>query len=160
VVSLNSVVVTTMYNFTNSGEGNYTFEPRKPFYVVDNSSDDVTIIHPDVAAHTAKISGKLAVSQPVVEKRASYNGCSSGQQSEISSAATAAKTYASDAAEYFTSHSSSSPRYTTWFGAYTSARHDTVKSHFLNIASNTLSAFKYDCTCHDPNTYAYVYPDR
>ena len=149
-----------MYNFTNSGEGTYTFEPLKPFYVVDSSSDDITTIHPDVVAHTAKISGKLAVSRPVVEKRASYNGCSSAQQSQISSAITAAKTYASNALIYLRSHTTPSTRYTTWFGAYTSARHNTVTSHYSNIVSNTLSAFKYDCTCHDTGTYAYVYPDR
>ena len=149
-----------MYNFTNSGEGTYTFEPLKPFYVVDNSSDDITTIHPDVVAHTAKISGKLAVSRPVVEKRASYNGCSSAQQSQISSAITAAKTYASNAATYLSSHSSSSTRYTTWFGTYTSARHSVVESHFSNIAGNDFSTFTYDCTCQDTDVYAYVFPNE
>ena len=158
--SLNNVVVSTMYNFTNSGEDTYSIEPLKPFYVVDNSSNDIITIHPDVVAHTAKISGKLAVSRPVVEKRASYNGCSSAQQSQISSAIPAAKTYASNAATYLSSHSSSSTRYTTWFGTYTSARHSVVESHFSNIAGNDFPTFTYDCTCQDTDVYAYVFPDE
>ncbi|KAG5646342.1 hypothetical protein DXG03_003665 [Asterophora parasitica] len=55
-------------------------------------------------------------------------------------------------------YKSASPRYTTWFGAYTDARHTTVTSHFSKISGNNLSSFKYDCTCTDSGTYAYVYP--
>ena len=52
------------------------------------------------------------------------------------------------------------PRYTSWFGAYTSSRYATVKSHFANINSTIASkTMTFDCTCTDSGTYAYVYPD-
>jgi len=162
---LNNVVVSTMYNFTECGEGSYSFEPRKPFYMVDNSDDSgtITTLNPKVIPHTAKVSGKLAVSRSLasaVEKRATYNGCTTIEQTALVSAVSAAKTYASNASDYLAAHSSSTARYTTWFGPYTQPRHKTVQSHFSNIASNDFTGFRFDCTCTDSGTYAYVYPDQ
>jgi len=162
---LNNVVVSTMYNFTECGEGSYSFEPRKPFYMVDNSDDSgtITTLNPKVIPHTAKVSGKLAVSRSLasaVEKRATYNGCTTIEQTALVSAVSAAKTYASNASDYLAAHSSSTARYTTWFGPYTQPRHKMVQSHFSNIASNDFTGFRFDCTCTDSGTYAYVYPDQ
>ncbi|CDO73189.1 hypothetical protein BN946_scf185007.g244 [Trametes cinnabarina] len=53
-----------------------------------------------------------------------------------------------------------SSRYTTWFGSYTSSHHNTVLSHYTKMNGNNYSSFTYDCTCTDPSTYAYVYPDN
>lgn len=50
-------------------------------------------------------------------------------------------------------------RYTTWFGLYTDSRHSIVQSHYNHINNNTYSTYKFDCTCTDAGTYAYVYPD-
>ena len=159
---LNNIVVSIMYNFTECGEGSYSFEPRKPFYVVDNSDDSgtITTIDPEVVAHTAKVSGELAISRPLVEKRATYNGCSSTRQTALVSAASAAKSYAGNARDYLAAHSSSTTRYKTWFGTYIKSRHDTVQSHFSDVASSNLSGFKFDCTCTDSGVFAYVYPDQ
>ena len=159
---LNNVVVSTMYNFTECGKGSYSFEPRKPFYVVDNSDDSgtITTIDPEVVAHTAKVSGELAISRPLVEKRATYNGCSSTRQTALVSAASAAKSYAGNARDYLAAHSSSTTRYKTWFGTYIRSLHDTVQSHFSDVASSNLSGFKFDCTCTDSGVFAYVYPDQ
>ena len=54
----------------------------------------------------------------------------------------------------------STPRYTTWFGAFTPARWNTAKGHFDKI----LDAFQtkpltLDCSCKK-NYYAYVYPTQ
>ncbi|KXN86513.1 Peptidyl-Lys metalloendopeptidase [Leucoagaricus sp. SymC.cos] len=150
--------LSTTYDFTDAGEGAYSFEANNLFYAVDDSAK-VTVLKANVEAHTARVSGTLRVARPAVEKRASYNGCSSSEQSGLVSAASAAQSYAASALSYLTSHTSSTTRYVTWFGTYTSSRHSTVQSHFSSISSNTFSSFTYDCTCTDSGTYAYVYPD-
>jgi peptidyl-Lys metalloendopeptidase len=129
------------------------------FYLVDDSAK-ITAIYANAEAHNARVSGKLAVAQPTLEKRASFNGCSASQQNDLNAAASAAQNYAGDAASYLRSHTSATPRFTTWFGPFTSSRYNTVGSHFNNIAGNTFSAFAYDCTCTEAGTFAYVYPDQ
>jgi len=146
------------YNFTAAGEGAYSFEARNLFYLVDDSAK-ITPIYAQAEAHTARVSGKLAVTRPNVHRRAAYNGCSSSQQSSLVSAASAAQSYASSALSYLQSHTSATTRFTTWFGTYTSTRHSTVQSHFSAISGGSFSSFTYDCTCTDSGTYAYVFPD-
>ncbi|RDB29715.1 Peptidyl-Lys metalloendopeptidase [Hypsizygus marmoreus] len=146
------------YNFTHTGEGAYNFEASNLFFIVDSANKAVPI-YADNEAHSAKLSGKLAIARRSVDKRATYNGCSSSQQSLLASAASAAQSYASNALSYANAHTSASTRYTTWFGTYTASRHTTVVSHFSKISGNTFSSYKYDCTCTDSGTYAYVYPD-
>ena len=54
------------------------------------------------------------------------------------------------------------PRYTTWFGAYTSARYSTVSQHFVAIDSaidQSGGQIKINCGCNQ-NYYAYVYPTK
>jgi peptidyl-Lys metalloendopeptidase len=53
-------------------------------------------------------------------------------------------------------------RYTTWFGAYTSARYATAQQHFASIDSamdQNAGQIKINCGCSQ-NYYAYVYPTR
>ncbi|KAF8652383.1 hypothetical protein AX16_004411 [Volvariella volvacea WC 439] len=145
------------YNFTSSGEGAYDFEARNLFHIVD-ADNKLVPVYASSEAHSAKLTGKLAVARPTIAKRATYNGCSSTQQSNLVSAASAAQSYAASALSYLTSHTSSTTRYTTWFGTFTTARHNTVTSQFSNISSNTFSSYTYDCTCTSSGTYAYVYP--
>ncbi|KAH9944017.1 peptidyl-Lys metalloendopeptidase [Epithele typhae] len=144
------------YNFTTSGEGKYTIEASNLFHYVD-AEGKVQELRADAEAHVAALSGKLAVSRPL-ERRASYNGCSSSRQSSLVTAASSAQSYAASALSYLNSHTSSTTRYTTWFGTYTSSRHSTVQSHFSKISGGSYSSFTYDCTCTDSGTYAYVYP--
>ncbi|EPQ60339.1 peptidyl-Lys metalloendopeptidase [Gloeophyllum trabeum ATCC 11539] len=158
--------ISSAYNFTTPGEGRYSFEARNVFYHVDDDGvvgDVLYANHEDV--HTLSLSGKLVKARvsptPASRfgKRESYNGCSSSQKSALVSAAPAAQTYVANALSYLKSHTSSTTRYTTWFGTYTSSRHSTVQTHFNNLNGNDYSSFTYDCTCTDSGTYAYVYPD-
>ena len=92
----------------------------------------------------------------------SYTGsCTSSQKSSLASAVTAATNYASSSATYLSGTPSATARYTTWFGAYTSSRWATAKSHFVK-ASNAFqtAALTLDCSCKDTDTYAYVYPTQ
>ncbi|KAF8068946.1 hypothetical protein FPV67DRAFT_1625073 [Lyophyllum atratum] len=146
------------YNFTKSGEGAYSFEANNLFYIVDSANKAVPL-HATGEAHHAKLLGKLAVVRPAELKRATFNGCSSTQQSGLNTAASSAQSYAASASSYANSHTSATTRYTTWFGTYTSSRHSTVASHYNLISGNNFSGYRYDCTCTDSGTYAYVYPD-
>ncbi|GLB42303.1 putative to MEROPS metallopeptidase family M35 [Lyophyllum shimeji] len=146
------------YNFSKSGEGVYSVEANNLFYIVDPSNKAVPL-YATTEAHHAKLTGKLAVVRAPQVKRATFNGCSSTQQSQLNTAASSAQSYASSAASYLSSHTSSTPRFTTWFGTYTSSRHTTALNHFNNINSHSISSYWFDCTCTDSGTYAYVYPD-
>ncbi|KIK06432.1 hypothetical protein K443DRAFT_674412 [Laccaria amethystina LaAM-08-1] len=147
------------YNFTSPGEGIYSFEAQNVFYNVGDNGV-ITPIYADTQAHSVSLSGQLAIAPSRVSKRATFNGCSSSQQSALNSAAAAAKTYATSALSYANSHTSATSRYTTWFGTYTTARHNTIVSHYSHISSSDFNNFTFDCTCTDSGTYAYVYPNN
>ncbi|WP_224245643.1 M35 family metallo-endopeptidase [Hyalangium gracile] len=91
----------------------------------------------------------------------STTSCSSTQTSAISSGFSSAKTYAANSLAYLTNTTpSGTPRYTTWFGAFSSANWNTAKSHFsaINNAFNN-AAVVVTCACTD-SAYAYVYPTQ
>ncbi|MFY0567277.1 M35 family metallo-endopeptidase [Archangium lansingense] len=89
----------------------------------------------------------------------SYSGaCTTSEQSTIATAVNNAKTYSNNASTYLNGISSGTTRYTTWFGAYTSARLTTARNHFTNIKNAFANAaVVVDCSCND-SYYAYVYP--
>ncbi|KAJ2933919.1 hypothetical protein H1R20_g3159, partial [Candolleomyces eurysporus] len=151
------------YNFTSTGVDNYEIEPRNNFYLVNDKGEVSTIRARVASAHSARVSGKLVSSKliptPTLSKRATYVGCSAARQTLLASAAAAAQSYAANSYSYISSTTSARPRYTTWFGAYTSTRRNTVLSHFNAINGNTFSSYTYDCTCTESGTYAYVYPN-
>jgi len=146
------------YNFSKSGEGAYAVEANNLFYIVDPSNKAVPL-YANAEAHVAKLTGKLAVVRSTQIKRATFNGCSSTQQSQLNTAASSAQSYAAGALSYLNANSAGTTRYTTWFGTYTSARHSIAQGHFSNLNGNSYSSYTFDCTCTDSGTYAYVYPD-
>jgi peptidyl-Lys metalloendopeptidase len=82
------------------------------------------------------------------------------QQSLLLQARNQAKTYSNESRDYLNSHSSGTPRYLEWFGAYSSSRYSTVKNHFVAIAdAMTNAGVTFDCKCRQPY-YAYVYPNQ
>jgi peptidyl-Lys metalloendopeptidase len=89
----------------------------------------------------------------------SFSGaCTSSEQSSITTAFNSAKTYSSNAVTYLNGISSGTPRYTTWFGAFSSTNLGTARSHFNAIKSAfDTKAVVVDCSCSD-SYYAYVYP--
>ncbi|HEV8267575.1 MAG TPA: M35 family metallo-endopeptidase, partial [Thermoanaerobaculia bacterium] len=102
----------------------------------------------------------LALSQAVAPEAATttYQSCSNAQISDLTQARPAAANYASSASSSLTG--SATARYTTWFGAYTSSRYNTVKSHYAAISSAlSTQAYTFDCKCKKPY-YAYVYPTQ
>ena len=152
-------LVAHAYNFTVSGAASYDIYAKNTFYIV-NADSTISTLHADAGSHSAKISGKLAVARSTLVKRATFNGCTTSQQSLLLAAAKDAQNYAGAAFSYASSHTSSTPRYTTWFGAYTAARHSTVVSHFSNIKDSDFSSYQFDCTCTESDVYAFVNPDE
>jgi peptidyl-Lys metalloendopeptidase len=91
----------------------------------------------------------------------SYVGCSSTQISDAGTAVNSARTYSENGKGYLNS-GTTGPRYTTWFGAYTSSRYATAKQHFTDIDAaidQSSGQVKINCGCNQ-SYYAYVYPTR
>jgi peptidyl-Lys metalloendopeptidase len=91
----------------------------------------------------------------------SYVGCSSTQINTAGNAVVSARGYTENAKGYLNA-GTVGPRYTTWFGAYTSSRYNTVDSHFVSIDSamdQNAGQIKINCGCNQ-SYYAYVYPTR
>ncbi|TFK72459.1 zincin [Pluteus cervinus] len=150
------------YDFSASGEGSYDVEARNVFHIIQDDSK-LDTIYANNEAHTAKVVGTLtsrATLTGYLGKRATFNACTATQQSQLNQAASAAQTYAATGSQYLKGHTAATTRYTTWFGTYTTARHNTVTSHFGNIEGYPFSSYTFDCTCTDTGTFAYVYPSK
>jgi peptidyl-Lys metalloendopeptidase len=88
-------------------------------------------------------------------------GCDATQTTAIGNAITGARNYSENAKGYLNANNQG-PRYTTWFGAYTSTRYNTATQHFVAIDSamdQTGGQIKINCGCNQ-SYYAYVYPTK
>jgi peptidyl-Lys metalloendopeptidase len=88
-------------------------------------------------------------------------GCSATQVTDIGNAITKAREYSENAKGYLAG-GSTGPRYTTWFGAYTTSRYSTANQHYVAIdgaMDKTGDQIKVNCGCNQ-SYYAYVYPTR
>ena len=77
------------------------------------------------------------------------------------SAVNAARSYSENAKGYLNT-GTVGPRYTSWFGAYTTTRHATARTHFVDIDAamdQNSGQIKINCGCNQ-SYYAYVYPTR
>jgi peptidyl-Lys metalloendopeptidase len=118
----------------------------------------------DAAAKSAAIrkkgGGKPSTGTTLVNG-VSYVGCSSTQISDAGTAVNSARTYSENGKSYLNG-GSTGPRYTTWFGAYTSSRYATAKQHFVDIDAaidQSGGQVTINCGCSQ-SYYAYVYPTR
>jgi peptidyl-Lys metalloendopeptidase len=150
--------LSSIFNFTSIGEGAFTFAPDSPFTLVKEDGTLETL-EPEVNSVETALSGVLAMARPSVRRRASYPSCSDEQKGQIDEAYPAAGKYASGAADYLSSQTSGTDRYTTWFGAYDDGRHSTVSDHYTKISAQDWASFTYDCSCTEQGVFAFVYPD-
>ncbi len=90
-----------------------------------------------------------------------YSGrCSATQQSTLTSAVAAASSMANDSVSYMSRLTSSTPRFTTWFGAATSAAISEIRADYANIKDALDNKpLVLDCSCKK-SYYAYVYPTQ
>ena len=89
-----------------------------------------------------------------------FSKCTTTQSSTVSSAAGVSNSMSDGALSYLSGTPSGTPRYTTWFGAFSSSGWSTAKSHFAAIADAfDTKPITVDCGCKK-NYYAYVYPTQ
>ena len=89
-----------------------------------------------------------------------FSRCSTTQQVTITQAAAEAGRISDEAVAYLAGPPSATPRYTTWFGAFSSAGWNTATGHFSAIADAFASQnVVVDCNCKK-KVYAYVYPNQ
>ena len=85
--------------------------------------------------------------------------CTNTQKSKLATALTNATSMSTKGYNHLVANGNSA-LYRTWFGAYTSSRLATVKSHFSAIKTALGSKpITFDCGCTG-NYYAYVYPTK
>lgn len=130
---------------------------REPNFMTDAdalTSDGVQVW---VAGRDTKISNPSpadAVTGPT-----GFTGCTTSRQSSLLTARDNASTYSINSYNYLLA-GTVGPRYTTWFGTYTSSRYNTVRSHFSSISNATDTAsVTFNCTCTS-SAYAYVYSNQ
>ncbi|KAF9048777.1 hypothetical protein BJ165DRAFT_1609789 [Panaeolus papilionaceus] len=155
------------YNFSTPGEGSYEITANNVFYTIGSSSNIVPIhANHSNTAHRTNLSGRLFVprlphnSITPTKRQFWQGGCLPEQEAEIVIAVSIAQSLINSSISYLNSHTSSTPRFTTWFGTFTTARHQTVLNNFISIGSTPFSKYTYDCSCKDANTYAYSYPTQ
>ncbi len=91
----------------------------------------------------------------------SFTGnCTSTQRTTLTNAVNAARNYANESAAYLNRTPSATQRYVKWFGAFSTSRWGTARSHFDSIQSAmNNAALTLDCSCRE-GAYAYVYPNQ
>ncbi|KAG9088190.1 hypothetical protein FS749_002367 [Ceratobasidium sp. UAMH 11750] len=159
-----------VYNFTLTGEGAYSFGAANIFNYVD-ASGALKTIQASTNIHKFKLAGRLASGHgytPTLSRRdVSYTGCTAEQEPMILAAAIASDAYVTKVNSYLAGipANTTSVRYETWFGNFTTERFNTVVDHFQKIGTDATSA-SYDCTsCRSEfginydTTWAYVHPD-
>jgi peptidyl-Lys metalloendopeptidase len=90
----------------------------------------------------------------------SFSRCTTTQQATVTQAMGVANSMSDGALSYLGGTPTASPRYTTWFGAFSSGGWSTAKSHFTAIADAfDNKPVTIDCGCNK-KYYAYVYPTQ
>jgi len=105
--------------------------------------------------------GKPGSGGGTVVNGVTFIGCDATQITDGGNAVVQSRLYTEDAKTYLNS-GTVGPRYTTWFGAYTSTRYATGKAHFVSIDAamdQSGGQVAIDCTCKQ-SYYAFVYPDK
>ncbi|EUC57017.1 peptidyl-lys metalloendopeptidase [Rhizoctonia solani AG-3 Rhs1AP] len=95
-----------------------------------------------------------------LSKRVLYNNCSAMQEKDILQGVAGANSYITQSVQFLSSsYYLGNSRYRTWFGPYNKKRWDTVARHFALLHGQP-PRFRYDCSCTEEDTFAYVYPNQ
>lgn len=152
------------YDFSESGyyQISYRAENANIFTRETNIlMNEDSLASKDVQIWAAGRETKLPAPSPVdnVNGSTGFTSCSTSRQSDLNTARNNAFNYGTNASSYLNAGTQGA-RYTTWFGAYTSSRYNTVKNHFTAITSAMNNAsVTFNCTCTD-SAYAYVYSNQ
>jgi peptidyl-Lys metalloendopeptidase len=160
------VTLDDYYELSAAGQYEITFQAASYFLYSEKGNNAFS---PDLLKSdplSLKIEARKPAAKPTPTPtpppsgRNSFKSCTTSQQSILVSARNQAKTYASNSDSYLLGINSGTQRYTEWFGAFTTARLNTVKSHFTALHTAWDNAgVNFDCGCKQ-NAYAYVYPNK
>ncbi|KAG8701382.1 hypothetical protein FRC08_004106, partial [Ceratobasidium sp. 394] len=93
-------------------------------------------------------------------KGPTYRNCTADQKKSIPAAVKGADAYIAEVNKYLSnSYYLGNKRYRAWFGSYEKKRWNKVKAHYLALR-NQPARFRYDCSCNEEDTFAYVYPNQ
>lgn len=115
----------------------------------------------DQLGGTKLAAAKKPVGPSAVVNGVNYVGCTTARTSSAGQAVVQARAYAENAKGYLNG-GTVGPRYTTWFGAYTSSRYSTARSHFQAIDTaldQNNGQITINCGCTS-SAYAYVYANQ
>jgi peptidyl-Lys metalloendopeptidase len=158
------------YDMRNTGEYTIQFEvdANALLYTADSNSatqpaDSVLQSEPITlfVKGRANVLSKATVQNEAVKGTIIYGyvGCSQSEQAAIESAIPVASQVAGSCVSYLGALTMGKPRYTTWFGTYSTNNWQILKTHFNNI--NIVLKYYYmsfDCSCTDPGVFAFVNP--
>ena len=146
------VELSRFYDFSQSGD-----------YTVEVMLDDAKLRGGSgIVASTAAqawVEGRVAV--PEKQGGGGGRACSSTEQAQIVTAIGDAGAYSSAARDYLGGSPSGTPRYVTWFGAFSTAGWNTAHTHFVAIADAFANKpITVQCGCKQKNVYAFVDPNK
>jgi peptidyl-Lys metalloendopeptidase len=162
-----AVDLTAYYDFSASGQYEFSYEVSSAHLFSDKSSNDArqsdrlasNQVTAWVEGRAAKAEAEAAPALEAVSGSTTFNRCTTSQQSTLLTARTSASNYATNARSYLQAGTVSA-RYTTWFGVYNASRYNTVSYNFSQIGNAMdTAAVKFDCSCKK-SYYAYVYPSQ
>ncbi|KAF8753554.1 peptidyl-Lys metalloendopeptidase [Rhizoctonia solani] len=141
-----------MYNFQTTGSYEVRVTANAEWFRVIKDDGSVGYVQakiydgPEAANWTARTFPNQAHSLPCAK--------------DILESAVAANGYIAQSSQFLAnSYYLGNSRYRTWFGPYEKRRWDTVARHFTLLHGQP-QRFKYDCSCAEEDTFAYVYPDQ
>ncbi|HWU86808.1 MAG TPA: M35 family metallo-endopeptidase [Kofleriaceae bacterium] len=120
-----------------------------------------------VASNTARVWIEARAARPLepvaisaLAGSLSFSRCSASQQTTVAQATAVSNSMSDGAVAYLAGTPAANPRYTTWFGTFSTSGWNTAQSHFTAIADAfDTKPITVDCGCNK-KYYAYVYPNQ
>ena len=160
-----TVEISSLYDFSKSGAYQIQYNVASAHLLAEKRSGPAQGISSNAVGlwvvGRAPESRMVASEVEKVTGSVSFTGrCSATRQSTLLSALNSASTYANNAVSYLNGTPGATPRYSTWFGAYSSTNWNTVKANFGAIKNVfDVKPITFDCSCKK-SYYAYVYPTQ
>ncbi|KIJ32707.1 hypothetical protein M422DRAFT_783363 [Sphaerobolus stellatus SS14] len=167
--------LSNLYDFSSTGKGIYHVHPARTLYEVSSaggipkpfpagsfSSHSINLIEDVFNFKEARLENKLerrdTVPGDIVTPR--FKSCSTEYQDATNDAIPIAKKYVADAVSYLATLDDSTPRFTTWFGDFTTHKYNFIQRNYEMLnATDAYQSWTYDCGCEEGNAgiIAYVY---
>ncbi len=155
------VDISELYDFSKSSDYKVKYDFS---FMREGAKDTVTLSSNEISVwvegRTYSRRDQIASDSSVVAGAVTFSKCSADQSTSVTAGLNAASTMANGAASYLNGSASGTPRYTAWFGAFSSGGWSTAKAHYGKIkdAIDT-KPLTFDCSCKK-KYYAYVYPNQ